>query len=155
MPFCYCKKLRGRIRLFGEFREALSYVEGEIRYSRTSLPESLLLAGRQRNSCTADVFKKVGESALIDPGIDLRCMLEQEAKRHFGGILSEGECRKSFEFAAPEGFMDYRMQCASLEKTTDWMLTQEMRMNKDYHDKCRMAWSFGIMGGTILVLMLI
>lgn len=154
LALCYSNGRRKEILTLEELRDILEWIEGEIRYGRTSLPECFLQVGAQRPTALGKAFQEAGWRQLQTPRENMRDLMEDGLKQELSQVLTTVEYQRLFEFISPDGYRDEGMQRRALERSRNGMEELLKLRKEEYRGKCRVAWSLGAMGGLFIILLL-
>lgn len=139
-----------------EVKKAFLYIQGEIRYMNTPIPETLESAARQINGCCRQFFSRVAKELNEGKGVELKQVWETNISREIHGELLEREAVEALrEMGGQLGCLDMQAQ----EKAIDYFLKKwddliEKR-RKEKAEKLKLYYVCGIMGGLLMVIIIV
>lgn len=139
-----------------EIKKAFLYIQGEIRYMNTPMPEVLEHAAAQsRGRCRA-FFKRAAEGLLAGSGKELREVWEEAAARELGEGALEREALSALRGMGGQlGCLDRKAQERTIEYfllTWDGLIERRQR---EKSEKLKLYYVCGIMGGLLMVIILV
>lgn len=156
MGLWYREQFRERLSALRRLGEILELLMGEIRYSRSTLPE-----------CCRHVAERAGEpfgSCLKEIYDEMR----QNTGRGFGEVFVEKmrvcldklpitpeDTELFLRFAAQSGFAEGDMQIKWMEQSRDQLAHTVETLEAELAGKSRVALSMGVMSGLLLVILLL
>ena len=94
------------------------------------------------------------EKALSSPEASLRELMRETLDEELTRILPAKEYQAFFEFAAPEGYQDERMQRRALERSRGKVEALIEKRREKLLGECRVASCLGVLGGLFVILLL-
>lgn len=139
-----------------EVKKAFLYIQGEIRYMNTPIPETLESAARRMNGRCRQFFSRVAEELNSGKGVELKQVWETNISSEIHGELLEREAVEALrEMGGQLGCLDMQAQ----EKAIDYFLKKwddliEKR-RKEKAEKLKLYYVCGIMGGLLMVIIIV
>ena len=145
-----------RLEHMYEIKKAFLYIQGEIRYMSTPIPEALLgAAGRVRGSCR-EFFHKAAEELYAGNGKELKQVWEESISTEVTSELLEREAVEVLkEMGGQLGCLDRQAQERAIEyflKKWDYLIEKR---RKEKSNKLKLYYVCGVMGGLLMVIMIV
>lgn len=139
-----------------EIKKAFLYIQGEIRYMNTPMPETLDGAARQMKGQCRKFFSRVAMELYAGGGTELKQVWEETISREIQGEVLEREAVDVLrEMGGQLGCLDMHAQ----EKAIDYFLKKwdyliEKR-RKEKSEKLKLYYVCGVMGGLLMVIIIV
>ncbi len=151
----YAANYRGRIRKLAELEHILELLSGEVRYGNATLPEACTHISAHVPGSIGTAFQRVEHRMKGCGG----CSFEEVFRQECMHVLEDGdylaEDRDTFmEFASQTGFSDCQMQLQVIERSRRKLEGTRQHLIEEASNKNKMATSFGVMSGLLLVIIL-
>ena len=146
-------RLKKRIDQLKLLIRIASFLEGEISFAKTTLPEALRSVGGRLASPFSEFLRDLASRLETCPGKSFGELLRQSAAAHLEGTEL---CREDFYGAAADlGYLDGKMQVHILETYRMEQERKVLRLTGELPAKQKLFQSLGILGGIFLVILLL
>lgn len=145
-----------RFRNLNEIKKVFLYIQGEVRYRNTPMPETLEAASYKVRGPLGRFFCDVAEGLDEKKGMDFKEVWERCLLQDVSGDILEREAREELAGMGSQlGCLDRQAQ----EKEIDYFLNKwefiiEKRQ-KEKSNRLRLYYICGVMGGLLMVIMLV
>lgn len=145
-----------RLNNLYEIRKAFCYIQGEIRYLNTPLPETLEQAAKRIHEPCSQMFCHVAEELDRRNGMGFQEVWQQVLDKEMGTDLLEKEARTELlEIGGQLGCLDGRSQERAIEyflEKWDGIIQKRCEEKKN---RLKLYYVCGVMSGLLVVLILI
>ena len=124
-----------------EIKKAFLYIQGEIRYMNTPMPETLDGAARQMKGQCRKFFSRVAMELYAGRGTELKQVWEETISREI-----QGEILGCLDMHAQEKAIDYFL------KKWDYLIEKR---RKEKSEKLKLYYVCGVMGGLLMVIIIV
>lgn len=145
-----------RLNNLYEIKKAFLYIQGEIRYMNTPMPETLESAAHQINGSCRRFFSRVAAELSDGQGADLKQIWEINISREIQGEFLEREAVEVLrEMGGQLGCLDMQAQQKAIDYfLRKWDFLIEKR-RKEKAGKLKLYYVCGIMGGLLMVIIIV
>lgn len=139
-----------------EIKKAFLYIQGEIRYMNTPMPETLAGAARQIKGTCRRFFSRVASELDAGIGKELKQVWENAVANEIPhGVLEREAVETLREMGGQLGCLDTQAQ----EKAIDYFLKKwdfliETR-RRERAEKLKLYYACGVMGGLLMVIIIV
>lgn len=149
------EEMKRHMERLEEWRTALEWMEGEIRYGKISFPECFIRIGGRMQTPLGDCFERAGRRMRLEPQKNIRDLLEEELRQGLRPAYQEETSGELLSFLAPDGFWDEQMQRKALERIRESVEELLREKKGEYGGKRKVGISVGIAVGSMIILFLI
>ncbi len=151
----YLANYRGRIKGLAELEHILELLSGEVRYGNATLPEACTHISSHVPAAFGEAFRNVERRMKGCEGYSFEEVFYQECAYVFEASNFASEDRDTFmAFACQTGFSDCQMQLRAIELSKRKLEEARHKLTEEASNKNKMATSFGVMSGLLLVIIL-
>ena len=149
-------RLKKRIDQLKLLIRIASFLEGEISFAKTTLPEALRSVGGRLASPFSEFLRDLASRLETGPGKSFGELLRQSAAAHLEGTeLCREDLEDFYGAAADLGYLDGKMQVHILETYRMEQERKVLRLTGELPAKQKLFQSLGILGGIFLVILLL
>lgn len=147
---------KSRLAHMDEIKRAFLYIQGEIRYMNTPMPETLEgTAHQMKGECRA-FFSRVAEGLLCGKGREFKKVWEEAADEELPEEVLEREAREILrEMGGQLGCLDRQTQ----ERAIDYFLEKWgsliEKKQREKKDKLKLYYVCGVMSGLLMVIIIV
>lgn len=146
----------GRLRTLRELLRIQELLIGEIRYTKSTLPESCIhVSKRMREPYRSALFnvyhemrENTGQSFVDVFRLEMENCLEQLP-------VKEEDCKQFLSLFSAEGFGENGMQIRMIEQSMELLQHTVIQLEREQTEKCRMSIGLGVMSGMLLIIILL
>lgn len=145
-----------RFRNLNEIKKAFLYIQGEVRYRNTPMPETLEEAAFKIKGPIGSFFRHVSGRLDEKKGLDFKEVWERCLLEDVSGEVLEREAREELAGMGSQlGCLDRQMQEKAIDYFLDrWEYIIEKRQSEK-SNRLRLYYVCGIMGGLLMVIILV
>lgn len=148
------KKLKNRILQLKMMIRIAAFLEGEISFAKSTLPEALKEIGGRTPPPFSGFLEAVSRRLGEYPGEGFSHILKQEMEQYLGQTELTGEDLEEFYRAASDlGYLDKKMQVHILASYRRDQEEKVQRLAGELPQKQKLFSSLGILGGIFLVIL--
>jgi stage III sporulation protein AB len=137
-------------------KQAIYMLRGEIKYSRSTLPEAFGILAERTSAPFSGFFGMLEKELARQEGQSLKVIWEHEIRRSLGNsTLRKEEKRKLGQLGDGLGYLDLEMQLSTLELYLEQLNEDIARASGELETKQKLYKSLGIAGGAFLVILLV
>lgn len=149
-------RLKKRIEHLRVLIRLASFLEGEISFARTTLPEALRSVGGRLSPPFSGFLMELARQMETSPGRSFGELLRQSVLTNLKGTELCREDLEEFCGAAVDlGYLDGKMQVHILEAYRKEQERKVLRLMEELPAKQKLFQSLGILGGIFLVILLL
>lgn len=139
-----------------EIKKAFLYIQGEIRYMNTPMPETLAGAARQIKGNCRLFFSRVASELDAGSGKELKQVWEKAVVNEIPqGVLEREAVETLREMGGQLGCLDIRTQEKAIDyflKKWDFLIEKRRR---EKGEKLKLYYACGVMGGLLMVIIIV
>ncbi|MCM1246154.1 MAG: stage III sporulation protein AB [Roseburia sp.] len=145
-----------RFRNLTEIKKVFLYIQGEVRYRNTPMPETLEAAACKVKGPLGNFFRHVSGSLEKKSGLDFKEIWEQCLFQDVPGEILEREAREELAGMGSQlGCLDRQAQERAIDYFLDkWEFIIEKRQ-REKSNRLRLYYVCGVMGGLLVVIILV
>ena len=147
---------KSRLEYMEEIKRAFLFIQGEIRYMNTPMPETLESTAHQMNGACRTFFAQVASGLLDGRGKAFRQVWEEAMKRGLPEEVLERETRAVLqEMGGQLGCLDRQAQEQAIDyflKKWDELIVKKRQEKKD---KLKLYYVCGVMSGLLMVIIIV
>lgn len=145
-----------RFRNLNEVKRVFLYIQGEVRYRNTPLPETLAVAALRIKGPLGCFFQHVSGGLDEKRGQDFKAVWERCLREDISGEILEREAREELAGMGSQlGCLDRQAQEKAIDYFLDrWEYIIEKRQNEK-GNRIRLYYVCGVMGGLLMAIILV
>lgn len=149
-------RLKKRVDQLRVLIRIASFLEGEIAFARTTLPEALRAVGGRTAAPFSEFLSELARQLETSSGKTFGELLRQSVAVHLKGTeLCREDLEDFCEAAVHLGYLDGKMQVHILETYQKEQEQKVLRLMGELPAKQKLFQSLGILGGIFLVILLL
>lgn len=142
-----------RLRLLGQIRDMMHYINDLVLYEYASLPEAFAKAAERMEEPFSDFLKKVAGQLEEFSGEDVSFLWKSNAQM-LRSLMNKKDYRE-FECCMQQtGFSDAKGQSQALKAYEQRLELTLHRLSEQKEEKCRLYQTLGIMSGVFVCILL-
>lgn len=153
---CFCQDMRSRLRCLYEMKRMYELFYSQVGYCLAAFPEACRMAEGYMKPPFSDMLKAVWEESEQNTGQPFPDIWEKQVEEFFPRFPLKKEDKALLaDFARSFGHADRELQKQAIDNQTAALLASIQKTETHLAEREKMAMSFGIMGGLLLIIIFV
>lgn len=154
--FCFCMEMRSRLACLYEMKRMYELFYSQVNYCLAAFPEVCIAVKDSVKEPFAGLLQRIYEETEKNTGKPFPQIWEEQVELDFSRFPLKKEDKALLtEFSRSFGYADRELQERAIDNQMSALLTRIEKIEKHMTEREKMAMSFGVMGGLLLVILLL
>ncbi len=152
--FYFSNSCKVRLEQLYELKKMIKFLEGEIRYKKTALPEAFCCIARRAREPFSSFFSSVGSELLKNRREKMAQIWNQNLEKFFlQSKLTKGDKETMRQLGNSLGYLDEKSQIDSLNLYLEQLDEDIKKSQEELYKKERLYQCLGVSSGVLLVIL--
>ena len=153
---CFCQDMRSRLRCLYEMKRMYELFYSQVSYCLAAFPEACITVKDHLEEPFAGLLQHIYEETKKNTGKPFPQIWEEQIELAFSQFPLKKEDKILLtEFSRSFGYADQELQKQAIDNQMSALLSRIEKIEKHMAEREKMAMSFGVMGGLLLVILLL